>query len=119
MADNEKTSDEIASLAAKGLHSPDQLTLEEIRSVCASALTQAPDNTFIDDLDQSMVLHQHTITICDGCAKLDGEMCGTPECIFCRRTMGEVEDVLDKILVRPLVDGKPLFEKAIIGQPSD
>ena len=44
MADNEKTSDEIASIAARGLKSPECLGFEEIRSVCASALTQAPDN---------------------------------------------------------------------------
>ena len=40
---NEHTSSEIAALAARGLADPASLTLDEIRSVCASALTQAPD----------------------------------------------------------------------------
>lgn len=34
------TSPEVASIAAKGLANPDSLTPEEIKSVCASALSQ-------------------------------------------------------------------------------
>ncbi len=40
---NERTSSRIAAIAARGLDDPSSLTLEEVRSVCASALTQAPD----------------------------------------------------------------------------
>lgn len=43
MAKNEKTSKSIAKLAAKGLHSPALLTSAEIKAICASVLTQAPD----------------------------------------------------------------------------
>lgn len=41
MTKNEVTSNEIASIAAKGLAHPEKLTLNEISAVCGSALTQA------------------------------------------------------------------------------
>jgi hypothetical protein len=44
MAQNERTSDRIAMIAARGAFDPASLTLEEIQEVCASALTQAPDH---------------------------------------------------------------------------
>ena len=44
MAANEKTSPRIASIAARGLKDPASLSLEEIREICGSVLTQAPDN---------------------------------------------------------------------------
>jgi hypothetical protein len=37
----EFTSEEIASISARGLHDPASLTLEEIQAVCGSNLTQA------------------------------------------------------------------------------
>lgn len=37
---NETTSPEVASIAARGLSNPESLTPDEIKSVCASALTQ-------------------------------------------------------------------------------
>lgn len=40
---DEKTDAQVASLAALGVRNPEALTPEEIKSVCASALTQAPD----------------------------------------------------------------------------
>ena len=43
MAKNEKTSKKIASLAAVGLEHPWVLTEDEIREICGSVLTQAPD----------------------------------------------------------------------------
>jgi len=39
----ETTSAEVASIASRGLRRPTSLTDAEIRAVCASALTQAPD----------------------------------------------------------------------------
>lgn len=39
----ETTSAHVASVAARGLSRPWSLTDAEIRAVCASALTQAPD----------------------------------------------------------------------------
>lgn len=44
----EQTSKEVASLAGKGFRHPERLTLDEIRKLAASALTQAPDHV-IDD----------------------------------------------------------------------
>jgi len=44
MATNERTSRHVASIAARGLADPASLSLAEIRLVCASALTQAPDH---------------------------------------------------------------------------
>ena len=43
MAANEKTSKKVASIAAKGLKDPSSLTKTEIKTLSASALTQAPD----------------------------------------------------------------------------
>ena len=43
MANNEHTSARIGSIASRGLHDPASLTLEEIREVCGSALTQIAD----------------------------------------------------------------------------
>lgn len=48
----EVTSAEIAAIAARGLANPAALTLDEIKSVCASALTQreaaAPRSAAVD-----------------------------------------------------------------------
>ena len=44
MAYNETTSERVARIASLGTHSPQLLTLDEIQTVCASALTQAPDH---------------------------------------------------------------------------
>jgi len=46
--------------------------------------------------------------ICDDCYELKGEMCHRPECVFCRRTMQEVGEYLDVLLIRPLVNGERL-----------
>lgn len=43
MAKNEKTSEEIASIAAIGLKNPGKLKKKEIQSLAASVLTQAAD----------------------------------------------------------------------------
>jgi hypothetical protein len=44
MSFNETTSERVARIASLGMHSPQLLTLDEIQTVCASALTQAPDH---------------------------------------------------------------------------
>lgn len=41
---SEETGDDVGQLAGRGLADPASLTPEEIRSVCASALTQRPDH---------------------------------------------------------------------------
>jgi len=43
MAKNEKTSKGVASIASKGLKDPGSLTKPQIRTLAATALTQAPD----------------------------------------------------------------------------
>ena len=40
---SEVTSASVASIAARGLRDPGSLTHEEIKTVCASALTQRPN----------------------------------------------------------------------------
>ncbi len=46
-----------------------------------------------------------TVHICDDCLNLRGEMCNEPGCRFCRRTMAEVAEYLDVLLIRPRIDG--------------
>ena len=43
MSKNEKTSKKVAKIASKWLKKPTSLTSKEIKSISASALTQAPD----------------------------------------------------------------------------
>ena len=51
-------------------------------------------------------MRTHTINICDDCYNLKGKMCHEPCCVFCRRTMEEVGEYLDVLLIRPIVDGE-------------
>lgn len=44
MAKNEKTSPNVASLASKLLKDPAKATKQDIKTLAASVLTQAPDN---------------------------------------------------------------------------
>jgi hypothetical protein len=50
----------------------------------------------------------YSIRICDQCYRLEGEMCHNPKCVFCRRTMQEVGEMLDALLIRPVVGGERL-----------
>ena len=52
----------------------------------------------------------YTVFICDDCIALKGEMCHQPACVFCRRTMEEVGEYLDVLLIRPIIDGKRIEE---------
>lgn len=42
---DEETSARVAEIASRGLTAPGSLTLEEIRALCGSVLTQRPDRT--------------------------------------------------------------------------
>ncbi len=53
-----------------------------------------------------MGVHGYSIDICDECIRLEGDMCNNHECVFCRRTMAEVGEYLDVLLIRPVVDGE-------------
>jgi hypothetical protein len=58
----------------------------------------------------------YRIRICDECIALEGEMCHNSECVFCRRTMDEVGEYLDVLLIRPVIDGQRLgidYAKAV------
>lgn len=50
-----------------------------------------------------------TIHICEDCYNLKGSMCHNLECIFIRRTMKEIGEYLDMLLIRPIV-GKERFK---------
>lgn len=54
-------------------------------------------------------VRQYSVSVCDQCIRLEGQMCHNPYCVFCRRTMEEVRECLNVTLIRPLVDGKPIF----------
>ena len=54
--------------------------------------------------------HSYRIRVCDQCIALQGEMCHNPACVFCRRTMEEVGECLDVLLIRPVIDGKRVDE---------
>lgn len=43
MAKNEKTSSKAATIASKGLRNPSSLTIKEIKTIAATALTQTSD----------------------------------------------------------------------------
>lgn len=57
------------------------------------------------------------VRICDDCFNLRGEMCHEPGCVFCRRTMAEVGDYLDALLIRPVVDGERITADEGTEQP--
>jgi hypothetical protein len=44
MSKNEKSGSRVGRIASKGLKSPSSLSNSQIKSVCASALTQRPDH---------------------------------------------------------------------------
>lgn len=44
--------------------------------------------------------------ICDACVRLEGEECHTPGCRFFLCGMQEVSGYLDRLLIRPKIDGK-------------
>lgn len=66
-----------------------------------------------DDQPQGETLepnvHALTVLVCQDCIDLKGEMCNNPQCVFCRRTMVEVQRYLDVMLLCPIVDGKRLI----------
>lgn len=51
---------------------------------------------------------KYSILICDQCIKLEGECCNNPYCVFCRRSMKEVGEYLNVLLIRPVIDGERL-----------
>lgn len=60
----------------------------------------------IDLSDDIKVCREYKITICNDCINLKGKMCNNPCCVFIRRTMDEVKEYLDMLLIAPVIDGK-------------
>lgn len=67
-----------------------------------------------------MKTRQYAVTICDGCIKLKGQQCNTPECAFCRKTTQEIAALLEACQLRFVVDGEiiDLHESAVVLQSS-
>ena len=65
-----------------------------------------------------MKVRQYVVSICDGCISLQGQMCHTPECAFCRKTTSEIADLLEACQLRYVVDGEiiDLHESALANQ---
>ena len=76
----------------------------EIDALLASAPPQEPTGAS-PQAETSANVRAVTVHICDDCLHLRGEMCHEPNCRFCRRTMVEVADYLDVLLIRPIIDG--------------
>ena len=58
----------------------------------------------------SETVRDYVVSICDQCIALEGESCNNPGCRFCRRSMPEVGEYLDVLLIRPIVNGQRLDE---------
>jgi hypothetical protein len=56
-----------------------------------------------------MNVRMYSVSICDACIRLDGEECHTAACIFFLRGMDEVREYLNRMLIRPIVGGEPVF----------
>jgi len=53
-------------------------------------------------------LIKRSIFICEDCYELKGEMCCTPECVFCWHPMSEAAEILDILKIRPVVNDERL-----------
>jgi len=64
----------------------------------------------------AMESRYYAVRICDGCIRLQGEQCHTPECAFCRKTKAEVAQLLEACQLRYVIDGEvvDLHESAIV-----
>ena len=54
-------------------------------------------------------VRQYQVGVCDACMALEPSECHTPGCIFWLCNMPEVEEMLDRMLLRPMADGKPIM----------
>lgn len=63
-----------------------------------------------------METREYAVRICDGCIKLEGQQCNTPECAFCRKTTREIAELLEACQLRYVVDGEiiELHESAVV-----
>jgi len=54
-------------------------------------------------------MRRFQIYVCEGCYNLKPGCCNDPDCIFCRKTKEEVAEILDALLIRPVIEGKPIY----------
>ena len=80
--------------------------LAEVAKYLGSMLAAAPPPSGASpQAETSANVRALTVHICEDCLNLRGEMCNEPGCRFCRRTMAEVAEYLDALLIRPRIDG--------------
>ena len=84
---------------ADGIIAPAIRRLEQALASPLSAPPQEPTGAS-PQAETSANVRAVTVHICDDCLNLRGEMCNEPGCRFCRRTMVEVADYLDVLLIR-------------------
>lgn len=58
-----------------------------------------------------MKINRFTVDICEDCANLKGEMCHTPGCACCWRSISEVKELLSACLIRPTINGVQICEE--------
>jgi hypothetical protein len=59
-------------------------------------------------------IRRFVIRVCDDCVNLEGECCNNPYCVFCLTDIEQVSQILDRLMIRPVIDGKLLPE--ILGE---
>lgn len=67
----------------------------------AKSITQ-----ILGEAEMKRVVKTYSINICDQCIRLEGECCNNPLCVFCRRSIKEVGQILNDTMIRPIVDGE-------------
>ena len=50
--------------------------------------------------------HDYIVSICDQCINLEGSECHTPGCRFFLKSTDEIGELLNVLLIRPIVDGE-------------
>ncbi len=53
-------------------------------------------------------MREFNIKICDACYGLEDGMCHEPECACIRMTKSEVSELLNILLIRPIIDGEQI-----------
>lgn len=64
----EETSERVGAWAALGIHTPSTLTLSQIQSVCACALTQMPNRNQAETIDDRTAILEQIAVIAEATA---------------------------------------------------
>lgn len=57
------------------------------------------------DRDEAPV-RSYSVSICDQCIRLEGEECHNEDCVFWLKSMDEVREYLNVLIICPIVDGE-------------